>query len=362
MQVIQDQILGAAASPITFQNIPQNFVALRLVLSLRDTAAGTVQAPYIRFNNDSGNNYSQQAFSATGSGSGGAGLVPVIAEGVSGSRIGRAPAASAVANSFSQIVIDIYDYTSALKLKTFTAQCGSKEAASAGMNNETDIGVWSSVAAINRLDVFANATFAAGSRATLFGIAATNFVVPAGQPSSPTILFDTVLASPAAVFNIDGIPSGYRSLKIHATLIPGGTDRTYIDVGFHWHPVGPGGGIYFYNAVGSSRMSGAVGGGNQNGTQIPIGTVLKWAADGIFPWMFVNMDVLEGYDAATRHGCIYDAISHQDVNGNTTDISLVRGGAYWRTSGTQQAITGFDFTASTQTFDTGSRIVVVGNP
>ena len=235
------------------------------MLSLRDSGAGTVQVPQIRFNNDSGNNYSGQTFVAAGSGSGGAGLTPVLAEGVSASRIGRAPAASAVANSFSQIVVDIYDYTSVLKLKTFTSQCASKEAASSGMQNESNIGVWSSLAALTRLDVYPSALFLAGSRATLYGIGATNLASALGQilgqevayaeittgvvSSTPEATATTVVTAPA--FTADGV-SEYM-IEFYTPAALGGTagngygyslfdGATNIGVICQWHE--PGGGYW----------------------------------------------------------------------------------------------------------------------
>jgi hypothetical protein len=196
MQVISDQQIGVAASSISFQSIPQNFVGLRLVLSLRDSGAGTVQTVNMRANNDAGNNYSASTLAVSGSGSGGVGTTTALGEGISTARVGRAPAASAVANYFSQIVIDIYDYTSAVKFKAYTAQTSSKEAASGGMNIEIDSGVWASLAAITRLDIFPGSTFLAGSRATLYGIGATNLTPalltpPAVVTSLPASPLDT---------------------------------------------------------------------------------------------------------------------------------------------------------------------------
>lgn len=51
--LIEDILLGADASPVTFDNIPQNYRHLQLILNYQ---SGGVPA-YVRFNADSGSNY-----------------------------------------------------------------------------------------------------------------------------------------------------------------------------------------------------------------------------------------------------------------------------------------------------------------
>ena len=154
---------GGAAS-IDFQNIPGTYTDLLLKLSLRDNASLNSQISYLRFNSDSGNNYSWRRVRGDGSG-----------------------AASASASSTAQIYA-FYDNSANDTASTFAnaeiyipnyAGSNNKSVSSdtVSENNATEAyagliaGLWSSASAITRIDLYPNTgSFVQYSTATLYGI------------------------------------------------------------------------------------------------------------------------------------------------------------------------------------------------
>jgi hypothetical protein len=66
LQPIYTQTIGSTAGGITFNNIPQTFTDLKLVVSSRHNNAGPIDGSIIRFNGDSGANYSDTILYGTG--------------------------------------------------------------------------------------------------------------------------------------------------------------------------------------------------------------------------------------------------------------------------------------------------------
>ena len=68
-ELIASQTLGSTASSVTFSSIPSTYDDLHLVVSARtNSTSGDGFLPlYVRFNSDSGSNYSYRTIQATGS-------------------------------------------------------------------------------------------------------------------------------------------------------------------------------------------------------------------------------------------------------------------------------------------------------
>jgi hypothetical protein len=167
---IFDSTLAAAAANFDITAIPATYRHLRLELYLRSDQAANLSTLQLRFNNDSGNNYSSESTVANA-----ATVAGVEAIAGASARIGRCPGATAPASSFAAVALDIPHYAGATGHKAGTAQASSRETtASGGMILETDAIVWfATPAAINRITVFPQApanNFVIGSRATLYGI------------------------------------------------------------------------------------------------------------------------------------------------------------------------------------------------
>lgn len=151
----------------SFSGISSSFRHLRLEIVARSTLAAAADALSLAINNDGSNLYLWQFISGAGaavSGADGAGLT-------SNSRIGRIPAASAVANQFGTCVVDIpyANSTSVFKAGTAASSSASTNAAN-GIALETNAFMYESLSAIAALTLQTSAGFAAGSKASLYGI------------------------------------------------------------------------------------------------------------------------------------------------------------------------------------------------
>lgn len=114
-QSIATSIVGAGgASSVTFSSIPSTYKHLEIrILAATTTSAGDGAYFNIRFNSDSGSNYSYHDLYGTGSGTPSAsGLATQSA--IYGQRLSEA----GLPNIFGIAIIDIRDYTSTSKNKT----------------------------------------------------------------------------------------------------------------------------------------------------------------------------------------------------------------------------------------------------
>lgn len=165
--LLASSTLGASAASIDLTGIPQDWAHLNLIAYLRgDTAANTI-ALRLRFNADTGSNYDRQhmlAYATT--------VESAEAFGETSAFVGDAPAATATANVFSALTIDIPYYSQATNNKSATTSWADKY----GVTTE-DLVVgsaaifWRSVAAITQVTLFpASGNFVSGSRVSLYGM------------------------------------------------------------------------------------------------------------------------------------------------------------------------------------------------
>jgi hypothetical protein len=155
---------GAGTGEFVFTSIPQTYTHLQLRILARGTTSATTDYSYVRFNSDVGTNYAGHGLFGDGS------SVTANSNGnTSYSLTGIVSAATAGANMYGTIIVDILDYTNTNKYKTIRALSGTDQNGSGQVRLES--GLWMSTAAISSIYVggYLN-VFAAGSTAALYGI------------------------------------------------------------------------------------------------------------------------------------------------------------------------------------------------
>lgn len=163
MVVVERKELAAAAGSFDFQNIPQQFKHLRLLLYARGTDAVLNHSCLMRYNGDSGSNYYSQWIIGQQTGPPGTGFE----EAVTYTYVGGIPCASATSGSFGTQEIFIPFYTSANR-KSHVVSAYRLNLPAIQTISITG-GNWSGTAAINRIQILPFAgSFTAGSVATLY--------------------------------------------------------------------------------------------------------------------------------------------------------------------------------------------------
>ena len=157
---------GGSAS-IEFTNIPQTYTDLHLMISLRSSRATVVyDTGIIRFNSDSGNNYSA---SRRLYGDGGSAIsdAPAI---TNGGLFEMPTATGATANTFGNISIYIPNYISS-NYKSYSSD-GVSENNGATSFTSLIAGLWNITNPINTITLtpYAGSTWQQYSSATLYGI------------------------------------------------------------------------------------------------------------------------------------------------------------------------------------------------
>lgn len=169
LTVISDQVLGGPAASIDFSAIPSTFRALQLIAQLRSTAGAiATDRLFLTVNADGGANYAEQALRFNNG-------VSSDDKGVGETSFQQwfIPAGLAPAGAAGELVAYFANYAGTSLRKTMRAEYGYSQA-DAATNDYVGMlfGTWRNTAAINRLTLTLSAgpTFAAGSRATLFGL------------------------------------------------------------------------------------------------------------------------------------------------------------------------------------------------
>lgn len=151
---------------ITFSSIPSTYKHLQIRGITRRADAGTVIATdTLRFNADTGANYSTHRLSGDGStatAGGNGGATEIV--------FSRGTGATATSGMFGAVVADIHDYASTTKNKTVRSFTGFDINASGG-NVYLYSGAWFNTAAITSITIYPNGnTIAAGTTYSLYGI------------------------------------------------------------------------------------------------------------------------------------------------------------------------------------------------
>jgi hypothetical protein len=157
-------VLTSTANTITFSSIPSTYKHLQLRMVSKTTDASSTGYLFMRFNSDSGANYSYHYLFAPVSSAGATGSTFAGLIFMNGNDIG--------ANAFSSNIVDIADYADTNKFKT-SRMFGGRSGNGAGGNQlHLESANWRSTSAITSINLsFGDGTnLSIGSRFSLYGI------------------------------------------------------------------------------------------------------------------------------------------------------------------------------------------------
>ena len=168
--VIENKELSSGASSVSFTSIPSSYDHLVLLSTARSDASEYNSYINFQVNGDTGSNYSRRAINAntvTPSGVSGTGGTSWIYQWI--------PGASAVADTFSATETWFINYANTSYYKQIFSQSSNPNNSSTGSQWGFRVsgGVWTSTAAINRVDALCNAggdDFVQYSNFVLYGI------------------------------------------------------------------------------------------------------------------------------------------------------------------------------------------------
>jgi hypothetical protein len=153
---------GGAAS-IDFTSIPQTYTDLHLVISGRSVLAANATAIYMRFNNDTGTNYSRRRLHGSGSSvlngssTDNSLIMSVFLDG-----------ASSTASVFSNSSVYVSNYAGSTQKSVSTDSATENNATEAYVTFQA--GLWTGTAAITSIEMLGDADFAQHTSASLYGI------------------------------------------------------------------------------------------------------------------------------------------------------------------------------------------------
>jgi hypothetical protein len=149
--------LGSAATSINFTSIPNTYTDLRVVLTLKSASGVNV---HLRFNSDSGSNYSRTYLYGRGSSAASARGTSQVFSIISDDGVGTTP---------HLYTLDVFSYAGST-FKTWLSTASEDNNGSGSVANY--VGLWRSTSAITEINFITNSanTFDAGCTATLYGI------------------------------------------------------------------------------------------------------------------------------------------------------------------------------------------------
>lgn len=151
---------------LTFSSIPQTYKSLQIRgITRRADAGSTIATDNLRFNGDTGTNYTYHSLTGNGT------TASATWAGGATSDIvfSRGAGATATAGIFGSVIADIHDYASTTKNKTTRSFTGFD------LNGSGNIylysGLWLNTAAITSITIYPNGnTIAAGTTYALYGM------------------------------------------------------------------------------------------------------------------------------------------------------------------------------------------------
>ena len=158
---------NGSTNPLSFQNIPQTYTDLILVIYGRGTGANTADTTLCYLNANTGTtNYSNTYLYANGTST-------FASRGSNGVyfNFGNHPGGNAAANNFGVEILQFMNYTNTTTFKTVLNRSGYD------LNGSGDtydsVHLWRQTAAINRIDIYTSlGSWATGTVASLYGITA----------------------------------------------------------------------------------------------------------------------------------------------------------------------------------------------
>jgi hypothetical protein len=164
MQPIYTQTASGSAASIVFNNIPQTFTDFKLVISGRGGQAQVYQQTYLRFNGDSGTNYSTTTIQGTGSG-----VASYRESNQNRASIGLLNGANATTSTFGNYELYVANYSGA-NFKSWIVDSITENNATLAYQGP-EAGLWRNTAAITSMEILTfGANFVANSTFTLYGI------------------------------------------------------------------------------------------------------------------------------------------------------------------------------------------------
>jgi hypothetical protein len=155
---------AAGASSVTFSSIPQTgYTDLVIACTTRLSASG-IEALDMRFNGDTGSNYSYRYMQGSGSS-----ITAGAATATSFDEAMVTNGNSSTANTFSNSSLYIPNYTSS-SYKSFSLDTVEEENATAAYMR-LEAGLWSSTAAITSIEIYGSTAFSQYSSFYLYGVA-----------------------------------------------------------------------------------------------------------------------------------------------------------------------------------------------
>lgn len=160
-ELISTTLVGSTTSSVTFSSIASTYKHLQLRWVGRD--ASTSGDSYIRFNGDSGNNYSAHRLAGGTSSVTSSAVIPA-----STIYVGAMANTNDEANAFSAGIIDILDYANTSKNKTARAFTG---VAATNIFVMLRSGAWYNISAISSIEFISGGTgWVSGTRLSLYGV------------------------------------------------------------------------------------------------------------------------------------------------------------------------------------------------
>lgn len=152
--------LGSSQAEVTFNSF-SGYTDLVLIVSATPVAAGTWNLE-MRFNNDTGSNYSRTVLSGDGS--------TAQSDRQSNQTLMNCVYNAALSSTRSVDIIQIMNYANSTTNKTCLVRANNT---ASGQGTDAIVGLWRNTNAITEIDLFTSGTsFATGSTFTLYGIAA----------------------------------------------------------------------------------------------------------------------------------------------------------------------------------------------
>ena len=152
--------LGSAASSVTFSSISGSYTDLVYIMNVK---GASVNYPILRFNGDTGTNYSRTVLTGNGS-------TATSERRTNQNYMAINYNASTDTSNFNyNEIIHIQNYSNTTTYKTTLYRANN-----AATGTDAGVGLWRSTAAITQIDILSNdsTNFAAGSIFTLYGILA----------------------------------------------------------------------------------------------------------------------------------------------------------------------------------------------
>ena len=218
MELIQSVTVGSGgASSIDFTSIPQTYTDLIIKISTRSTVSSVIGYVNVRFNSDTGNNYSYKAVGGTGSGT-------FNNNSTSGSSVFTVTAGNnSTSNTFGNAEIYIPNYTGSNQKSISIDGVGENNATEA--YTQLVAGLWSGTSAITSIqlsDIFGPGNFVQNTTAYLYGV--TN-VTSSAKASGGTITSDGAYIY--HTFTSSGTFTPTQSLTADYLVVAGGGGAGY---------------------------------------------------------------------------------------------------------------------------------------